>query len=110
MLSTEALAMADATGNRSQFIEELILGNTTRPVEVVSLKQLQDLLAPLYPKPGKTPTVVSSRNKGDILADIRKLEAERNSELEYVQDDDEIFNISEKYGAKINTLWKEYNG
>lgn len=52
---------------------------------------------------------IKSMGKGDILADIRKLEADRDEELRYCQDVDESRKITEKYAKLIQPLWDEYN-
>jgi hypothetical protein len=50
MLSEEALEIADKSGNRSDYIEGLILGNSERPLEVVPLHTLQALLEAEFEK------------------------------------------------------------
>lgn len=56
MLSEEALSVADATGNRSQHIEDLILG---RGRYSQGEKEILDILQK-KPQVEKAPTVVSS--------------------------------------------------
>ena len=68
---------------------------------------------PVYMKLGGTPpsTEVSDlikRNKGDILADIRAKEAERDEKLQWCQDASEILKIQNEYADPLSKLWNEY--
>lgn len=116
MLSEEALATADESGNRSEYIEQLIMGTQERIFEVVPLKQLTEVLGTLLedmPKPqitaapleNKNPEnkIVSSPTARNILAEIKELEAERN-EI-FSQDPLDFKEINEN----IQNLWKEYH-
>lgn len=49
------------------------------------------------------------RSKGDVLAEIRNLEAKRGEELEYCQDAEVAKDIHARYAAQIQPLWDEYN-
>jgi prevent-host-death family protein len=49
------------------------------------------------------------RTKSDIKRDIDALEAERHTELEFIQDPETITSIHNNHQAKIDTLWKEFH-
>lgn len=51
----------------------------------------------------------TARGKGDILADIRETEADRDEELRYCQDDETRKKIVNKYVGTIDGLWEEFN-
>lgn len=55
-------------------------------------------------------SVAIKRTKGDVLADIRKLEADRDEELRYCQDAEIGGEITRDYQIKIDVLWAEYKG
>lgn len=62
------------------------------------------------PLPENTePPKPASRSVGDILADIRKLEGERDEELRFSQDGDYSEGITRSYGERIQDLWNEYH-
>lgn len=56
-----------------------------------------------------SPTEPTGRSVGDILADIRKLEGERDEELRFSQDGDYSEGITRSYGERIQDLWNEYH-
>ena len=56
-----------------------------------------------------SPTEPTGRNVGDILAEIRKLEGERDEELRFCQDTDIATDIYKDYGSRIQDLWNEYH-
>lgn len=51
-----------------------------------------------------------ARSSGDVLADIREIESQRDEELRYCQDNETIKAVSEQYQDKLDVLWEEYNG
>lgn len=65
----------------------------------VETPRVDDLIKQTKPK---------TRNKGDILADIRALEAKRDEELRYCQDIDVANQITDAYAEQLNILWDEY--
>lgn len=48
------------------------------------------------------------RSKGEILAEIKQLERQRDEELEYCQDPDTIKEVGDNYQKQIQALWEEY--
>jgi hypothetical protein len=68
-------------------------------------------IAPIRPDlPSKiTAGATLTRNKGDVLADIRQKEADRDEELRFCQDPAESKNIMERYLPEIRQLWLEYH-
>ena len=129
MLSEKALERADSTGNRSQYIEQLLMNAATRPLEVVPLQQLITLLdeklktqgrvivkpADTYDTPTSTPlsknvaSAAPNRTTKSILDEITQLEAEREEKLEYNQDPTDINKIHKQYTDQIKLLWDEYH-
>lgn len=68
----------------------------------------------LFPKKSEvaTPPIADAsgtRGKGDILADIRETEADRDEELRNCQDPDTSRKITNRYASTIDGLWKEYH-
>jgi len=81
----------------------VILGNkvaTTEPPD----------LSGVFKETPKKIVGATPRGKGEVLADIRELEAKRDEELRYCQDDEIGRQITEQYADKVNPLWEEYNG
>lgn len=60
-------------------------------------------------KKSEPSTSGATRGKGDILADIRETEADRDEELRNCQDPDTSRVIMNKYASTIDGLWKEYH-
>lgn len=56
----------------------------------------------------KVQTTLAPRGKGEVLTDIKSLEKERDEKLDYCQDREARFAISQEYGERINLLWEEY--
>lgn len=54
------------------------------------------------------PHIEYVRDKGEILSDIRVVEAERDEALRYNQDEAEVKRIIEDAGEKLMPLWREY--
>lgn len=54
-------------------------------------------------------SIPTERTKGDILADIREVNSQRDQELEYCQDSEVAKQIADKYQSEIDSLWSEYN-
>lgn len=51
---------------------------------------------------------IKTRTKGDILKDIRDLEAERDEAMQWCQDREERAKISATYSTPIDSLWIEF--
>lgn len=51
----------------------------------------------------------ATRGKGEILADIRSTEADRDEELRNCQDPETSLKITNRYAGTIDGLWKEYH-
>lgn len=49
------------------------------------------------------------RDVGDVLADIRVVESEKEEELRYCQDDNFAKEIVKKYDEQLKPLWAEYH-
>lgn len=54
-------------------------------------------------------TTTSKKTKGDLLAEIRTLEASRDNELRFCQDEEIAAKISSGYAEKIKPLWEDYH-
>lgn len=132
-LSEEAVEILNKQDNATEFLEALIQDKYTRPLEVVPLQQLKELLEawgpssveskPLLNRPPlenknrdlKSPDLktafspTAKRGKTDVLEDIKTLELERDEELEFNQDPLEIRRVAQKYQEEINFLWNEYH-
>jgi len=52
---------------------------------------------------------LATRSKSEVRAEIDQLEAERKSELEFLQDQESITHIHANYQKTIDGLWKEYH-
>lgn len=128
MLSEEALKIADDSGNRSEYIENLITGHQERRLEVVPLQQLKELLSGLSSngrteafeasnlvrseqagsspsEPARIITPSGTRTPRDILQEIKLKKQELTELLEVNQDPNDHLKLQ----AEIQDLWNEYH-
>lgn len=108
--SDKVLDVLQEQDNPRQFVEDLILGH--KKMEVVPLSQLKALLDEYLKEsqeniplgvPQKKNIASAARSKGDILNDIKALEAEKMEITS--QDPDDYIGINKN----IADLWKEYH-
>lgn len=115
--SAEVEVILEQQEDPKKFIESLITGTHVRPLEVVPLQQLKELLESMGPSAGsissqssetppqfkKSPSPTANRTHHDTLQDIKKLESERSAM--FSQDPDDYLEIN----RDIDELWKEYH-
>lgn len=124
-LSEEAITKADESGNRSEYIEQLIMG--TLPVEpatgiteervVALIKKYcpsKDSNAPfndpnIYTANKISVSPTAKRSLTDIRLEIQETEDELANALEENQDPDYGRKLNMQYTKKIDDLWKEYH-
>lgn len=126
--SEEAEAILSKQQDPKLFIEQLITGTHVRPLEVVSLQQLRDLLDE-YNQPlarplgaphveaqiqegGAQKNIVSptaKRSLGDIRNDISLKQQERDEAISESQDFSYSKELERKYNAEIEALWQEFH-
>ena len=135
MLSEEALQRADDSGNRSEYIENLILGTpqvsdkaqTYSKAEVTIIDKIDKILETMG-TPGafipenktsaaelKKPennlvgsATPNSRTMKDVLSDITRVERERDDKLEWSQDPEEHRRVTADCTEKTTLLWAEW--
>ena len=125
--SEEAESILEQQTDAKQFIESLITGTHVRPLEVVPLKQLKELLETMG-TPGafipenktsaaelKKPennlvgsATPKSRTMKDVLSDITRVERERDDILEWSQDPEEHRRVAADCNEKTTLLWAEW--
>lgn len=81
-------------------------GNLT-PAESNRLGEIEEKVRTDLESQENTPP--SQRNKGEILDEIREIEALRDQELEYCQDNQIAKQITGRYQKQLDALWSEYN-
>lgn len=97
-------------GGQIEFLMDSHSGMSPEAV-IRSKPDVSDLVRPDMPKKSE-PTARDTRDtrtKGDILADIRETEAQRDEELRYCQDADTVKKITDRYAGAIDLLWREFN-
>ena len=112
---TKLKAFADgemrSVANATEYLLNKQLENTPSPKNTNVSDLFTDPIIPVKPLGVVTPEKSEStpRGKGDVLADIRDTEAERDEELRYCQDDETRKKIVNKYAGTIGGLWNEYH-
>lgn len=108
-ISEEAVKLADASGNRSQYIEDLILGTHGSPElensTVLSEQRVREIINEVLRHKNKIASSPTARSAKDVLAEIQAEKAKLDDLLEFNQDPED-HKTQEKI---IQDLWTEYH-
>lgn len=106
-LEDEAAEILDKQENKSQFLSDLILHPTTPSQGTPPWFDIMKGIDTINTKLENLKSV--PQGDRDILAEIKQREAQRDEELKYCQDTEEVARIGLDAQNDINTLWKEYH-
>lgn len=104
-ISAQVDFMTDVLYGGSKQVTQSVGGENT----FISVRKESQELTPLPENPQVAEVAgLVKRSKGDILADIRDVEAERDEKIRYCQDDEEAGRIRARYESLLTVLWDEY--